>query len=178
MRQAVRKVFDQILMGTGYFAGIVCVVMMLSITYDVIMRYFFIRPTAWAIDISTLGLAFLTPIAAAWVLKREGHVKIDVIMSRLNPKNQALINGITSLLALLACLVFLWKGCEMTWETYRTGELLHRSLEIPKPIVLWPLPFGALLLCVQFVRRVGGYLHSFKTLPEDKEPKTFISSPQ
>ena len=173
MRRVVRRAFDQILTGTGYFAGMVCVLMVLIVTYEVVLRYFFDRPTRWVFDISTLGLLFLTPIAAAWVLRQEGHVRIDILLLRLDPKNQAIINGITSLVALLACIVFLWKGCEVMWDAYQTGELLLRSLIIPKHLVLWPFPLGAFLLCIQFALRTWGYLHQFTALSSKKgeDPK-------
>lgn len=152
------KAFDGLLTSTAYVSGGICVAVMLIVTYDVIMRYFFTRPTTWVTDISTLGIPFVTLLAAAWTLKREMHIKIDIVQQMLKKRSRAMLEAIASLLALLACVVFFWQGCVVTWEAYREGEALYRSLIIPKFLVLWPFPFGALLLCIQFVRRTWAHV--------------------
>jgi len=162
MLKIINKIFDIILIVTGYFAGLICILIMLIFTYEVIMRYLFDKPTYWGHDIATLSLLFLTPIAAAWVLKREGHVRVEVILVKLKERNRALLNCITSLLAFIACFIFFWVGFEMFLELYKTKINLHRTLIIPKYTVIWPLPFGAFLLCLQFIRRAWESFRIFK----------------
>jgi TRAP-type C4-dicarboxylate transport system permease small subunit len=155
--------FDRLLTATAYVSGGICVAAMLIVTYDVIMRYFFTRPTKWVTDISTLCIPFVTLLAAAWTLKRDMHIKIDIVQQMLKKRSRAMLEVIASILALLASVVFLWQSSVVTWETYREGEALYRTLIIPKFLVLWPFPFGALLLCIQFVRRAWAQIMICKT---------------
>ncbi|MFC1979576.1 TRAP transporter small permease [Chloroflexota bacterium] len=155
--------FDMVLSGTGYFAGMVCAVMALIVSYEAVMRYFFNRPTRWVTDVSTLGLLFITLLGAAWVLRREGHVSIDFLTMRLGTTARGALATLVSLLSLLACALLLWQGAQATWEAYQNSETLHRFLIIPKHLVLWVFPFGALLLCIQFARRTRAHMRTFVT---------------
>lgn len=152
------KLFDRFLELTGLISGIICAGIMFSLCYEVIARKLFRHPTIWALDVSSLGLLFATLIAAAWVLKHEGHVKVDVLLLRLNPRIQAVVNCFTSLVCLLACLVFLWQGAEATYTAYKEEELLYRSLVVPRFLYLWAFPLCFLLLCIQFARRFISYI--------------------
>lgn len=156
------RVFDRLLVATSYIAGIITVFMMLIITYDVVLRYFFNSPTMWVSDISTLGIPFITMLAAAWALQRESHIKIDLVLQHLNNRRAAFLQIINSIVALLVCLIFLWQGFEVTYEAYLWDEQLFRNLVIPKVYLLWIFPVGALLLCIQFIRRISFFFNEFR----------------
>lgn len=151
--------FDRMQTVLSRVSGVLLVVMMLCISYEVVMRYFFLRPTRWVNDISGYIQFAVTFIAAAWVLREEGHVSIDIVISRLKPKTQALSKFVTSLVGVVICGVFAWKSFEAAWVAYESGYKLIRGIIIPEHIILWFVPLGMSLLCVQFVLRAG---RSFK----------------
>ena len=161
---SLMQVYDRLLTITGYLAGLIIFLMMLIISYDVILRYFFNRPTMWVSDISTLGIPFVTLLAAAWALRKESHIKIDIVVQRISPRRSALLQIVNSIIALLACIVFFWQGLEVLFEAYQWDEQLFRNLVIPKVYLLWVFPFGALLLCIQMVRRIFHFYSEFKKL--------------
>ena len=125
------------------------------------MRYFFNHPTIWVIDMSGLMMLAVTFLGTAWVLKIGGHTNLDMIIQRFSPKTQAFINGITSLVAILACGMFLVQSIVASIDAYRTGEFLYLTFEAPRHIPLWFITFGFLLLCIQFMRRAWGYFIGF-----------------
>jgi TRAP-type C4-dicarboxylate transport system permease small subunit len=90
--------FDRIIDLLASLAGGLILFMMLSICIDVVLRYFLNRPLTWGVEISEYILLWSTLLSVAWVLKIEGHVKIDLVVNRLNPRNQCLVNTITSIL--------------------------------------------------------------------------------
>ncbi|MBN1102217.1 MAG: TRAP transporter small permease [Deltaproteobacteria bacterium] len=146
--------FDAFLSLTGYLAGLITVFMMIIVTIEVVMRYFFNRPSQWVIDIATLGIPFITLLAVAWVLRENKHVTIDIVYQWVSPRKRAKVELITSVVTFLACILFLYQSWVIFYEAYEWKEELFRSIVIPKTYVLWPFPFGALLLCIQFVRRI------------------------
>ena len=154
------KAFDNILIGTAYVSGSLIVLIMLSVSYEVVMRYFFNSPTRWAMDFSGYMQYILVSIGAAWLLMVDGHARIDTFLSRFPPRLQKIINFFTSSMALVACALFFWKGIEATWIAYRNGDILFREVQIPSAPLLAFIPFGFLLLCVQFARRIYPYLRS------------------
>lgn len=150
----VLKIFDWILDGLGFLSGLLVLAMMVAVTYDVVMRYFLARPTIWIIDSTGFAMIFFTSLGAAWVLKGDGHIKIDFVVYRFGVRTKAAIDFVTSIVSLLACVLFLYWSWRITWDMYRGGDMLIESFSIPKHIVYWPIVAGALLLCLQFVRKI------------------------
>ncbi|MBI5966571.1 MAG: TRAP transporter small permease, partial [Deltaproteobacteria bacterium] len=60
--------------------------MMLTTSYDTIMRYFFARPTIWSIELNEVFLVFITLFAGAELVKRDQHIQMDLLYARL-PSN-------------------------------------------------------------------------------------------
>lgn len=162
--QRVNSIFDGTIGLLAILMAIVIVFIMLTVSADVVMRYFLNRPTVWVIEISEYLLLSITFLGGAWVLKREGLVKMDLLLNRLNPKNQAIVNLITSAIGTLVCLAIFWFGTAVTWDFYQTGYFMHSELKPPKFILLAIIPAGMLLLSIQFIRRTRGYLMDWRSL--------------
>ena len=161
------KAFDRILTVTGYASGTIIVIMMLSMSYEVMMRYFFLKPTPWAADFSGYMQYAIVLLGAAYVLKIDAHTKIDTILMRFPSKTRTVINIVTSLLAMVTCALFFWKGMEATWSAYIRGDFLYREVEIPIAPLYAFIPFAFLLLFIQFGRRVYSFWHSLSANKTD-----------
>ncbi|MEM8552424.1 MAG: TRAP transporter small permease subunit [Pseudomonadota bacterium] len=56
-----------------------CIILMtFGVAYEVVVRYVFRNPTAWAFDISYMMYGSLFMMAGAYTLSRDGHVRADV----------------------------------------------------------------------------------------------------
>jgi TRAP-type C4-dicarboxylate transport system permease small subunit len=154
------KGFDRTLKATAYMSGIIIVLLMLSMCYEIVMRYFFNAPTKWAADFSGYMQYVLVLLGAAWVLQINGHTKIDTLVLFFSPRTRTIIDIVTSSIALAACALFLWKGVEATWDAYQRGDFLYREVELPLAPLYGVIPLAFLLVCIEFVRKVYGYWHS------------------
>ena len=154
MSSKLSRFFDKVLTVAAYVSGFIIILMMLSISYEVVMRYFFDAPTSWAIDFSGYMQHALVLLGAAWVLKNGGHTKIDLFVHSLKGRKSKIINVVTSLLAFVACVLFFWKGLEATWGAYQRGDFLYRDIEVPKALLLGFFPLGFILLCLQYAREI------------------------
>ena len=94
-------IFDSIIGAGAILAAVLVAFVTIAVLLDITMRYFLGRPQVWVLEIVEYCLLFITFLAAAWVLKREGHVKMDIAIARLKPGNQAMANIITSVLGAL-----------------------------------------------------------------------------
>jgi C4-dicarboxylate transporter DctQ subunit len=146
------RLFDGILTATLYVVAVFLVVLVLSISYDVMMRYFLNRPTAWAYDLSNYLIYGITLLVAACVQKEEGHIRIDICISLFGPKTQAITNCVVSVLCAVFCGIFAWRGLEATWVSYIHRYPLTGGIKIPEFAILWLIPFGMFLLFIQFIR--------------------------
>lgn len=161
----IARLFDHFLNVGALLSGILLAFIMLSVSFDVILRYTLDQPLEWAVEISEYLLVGMTFFAAAWVLKRDGHVKMDQLFNALGPRTQKILNTTTSILSAIACLIIVWYGTVVTVEHIQTGDSYYTTLEAPK----WPISavivVGFVLLLFQFLRRICEYLADLKASP-------------
>ena len=144
----------------GVATGIVALAMMLVISYDVVMRYFFNQPIRGGTQITEYLLLLFTMLGIAWVLKEDAHVRVDVILVRLNTKTQAIINCVTSFVAMFACGFFIQKSIEIAMDFYRRGAEATAILASPLWVFYVLIAFGVSLLCIEFGRKTVQYWHA------------------
>ncbi len=160
-------VFDNII---GFLVGFVSVLLVLVvfvISLEVILRNLVGRPQTWVIEVAEFSLLFITFLGAAWVLKMDRHVKLDVVLNRLSPKGQGLANIITSMLSAIVCLVITWYSALATWDLFQSGVHAMTPLEPPKAPFMAVVTIGSFLLFIQFLRRTHGYLRKWG-VPQQK----------
>lgn len=159
-------VFDRIIGLLALLGASLLTFMMLAVCWEVVSRYFLGRGIIWVIEFSEYNLLFITFLGTAWLLKKEGHVKMDIVLTRLNLKNQLLVNSVTSILGAILCLVIAWSGAEVAWDHLQRG--LHQPTLIAPPDfpIFVVIPVGSFLLFIQFLRRSYGFLQSWRVSPD------------
>jgi len=163
----VAAIFDRTNNILFHLAGILIIFVMLAVGAEVTMRSLLGHGTIWVQEVSNYSLLFITFLSATWVLKIEKHVKIDLLLNRLNPRAQALLNMITSILCVIVCAVLTWYGTRVTWDYFRSGYYFSTPLETPQFVILGIIPIGSFLLVIQFLRRTYGYLKRWRTSPTE-----------
>ena len=158
----VLHVLDWIIDGGGVIGGALLFFLVINITWEVIARYFLGHGTIWSLEVAEYALLYFPFLVAAFVLKREGHVKLDLILSRLNPKKQYLLNGITSIIIVIICLFLIWYGTSVTLRLFKSGDTTATALMVPKFILVAVIPFGGFLLFIQSIRRAYDYLRKWR----------------
>lgn len=90
-------------------------------------------------------------LGAAWTLKRNGHVRVDVIYRKLGPRSRAWIDSLGTLLFLLPIAVFLLLvSLEYVDRSWSIRETSAEPGGIPAVFLLKSLiPLMALLMIVQ-----------------------------
>ena len=143
-------------------AGAFIVFIMLVMTVHVLMRYFLLMPIRWAVEFTEYLMIWITFLGAAWVLQKEGHIRIDIVPSRLGPRQQALLNTVTSSIMAAICLFLTVYGGIVTYDSLIRGAARTYLYATPLWVLIIVIPIGGFLLFVQAVRRARGYLQSAK----------------
>ncbi len=164
----VATIFDRTVDLLSNLASIILIFMMLAVGADVVMRYFFSRPMVWLNEVVGALLLYFTFLVATWVLRREGHVRMDLVVRRLSPRVQTILDIIASILGVIISLVLMWFGAQVTLEHWQKGLYIPTQLDIPNAYILVIIPIGSFLLFVQFLRRTYRCLKSQGSSP-DKE---------
>ena len=118
----------------------------------------------WVVETAEYSLLYMTFLGTAWVLKREGHVKMDLVLNRLKPGIQAILNIITSISGAVITLVVAWYGIQTTWDNFVDGSYELTPMEFPTALIMVIVPIGSFMLFIQFVRRAHGYFRSWRGL--------------
>lgn len=173
----VRKldaIFERAITIPVLLAATLLIFLMLIVSTEVTMRLFVKRSIWWMPEVTEISLLYITFLTTAWVLKKERHVKMDIVLSRLSSRARAVMNIITSIIAAVCCLVVTWYGVVVTWEYFQGGHYIWGVLRTPTFLVLAIIPMGTFLLFVQFLRRTNGYLRIWRN--EDLRTKVAAGS--
>lgn len=149
--------FDRILNFLVVVSAILLGLMVLLICADITMRAIANYPIPGSVEISDYILAYITFLSAAWVLRRNKHIKMDLMLSRLRPRAQAIVNNIIYAICTMVCLVLAWYGTKVALDYFQQGYILQGVLKIPFYIVIAIIPVGSILLFIQFLRQMYGY---------------------
>jgi C4-dicarboxylate transporter DctQ subunit len=162
------KIFDQI----NIIMVVISTILILGLTFivgaDITLRYVFLRPLGWVKEVSEYILVALGFLVAAWILKDDGHVKMDLLLNKVSPKAQAVMNIITSIISTVVVLILAWFTVRVMADFYRTKLVTPSVLEPPKWVLLIPIFVGSLLLAIQFIRRTFSFIGRWKMLSEEK----------
>jgi len=162
---AANKVIDTLVKYCAYLAAAILVVMALSITLDVLLRFTFNSPLKWVFEATEYSLLIMTFLAATWVLQKDQHVKLDLVLVAFGEKNRARINGFTALVMASVCLVSAWSSGAFTLYLYQNGITITKYYTIPQFTIFIFIPMGFVLLFIQSLRRAHSYLSRQKKEP-------------
>lgn len=171
MRQSkITTIFNAVLKAGASVAGFLLIFMMLSICVELVCRRMG-RPLMWVMEVTEYSLLYITFLGAAWVLEREGHVKMDIIVNALKSETQALAGIITSIIGSAMSLYLMVYGTKVTWDYFKRDVIECTPLLMPTFIILLIIPIGSILLFIQFLRRAYGYFVHWKALSGEKIDK-------
>lgn len=157
-------IYNRIVDAGALLAGLLLLFLMLSVTLEVGLRYFLGRPTSWVVEVSGYILLYIPFLVAAWVLRRDDHVKMDLVLVMLNPKAQSLVNTITSFVSAVICLLLTLFGIKVTLYYAELGYKTPTVLMLPKSIIISIIFLGSFLLCIQFFIGAVRHLRTWRKL--------------
>ena len=124
------------------------------------MRYVLHAPTIWVAEISIYNVIAGTFLALAYVLLKKAHVGVDSVITLLSPGTALVLEILTTILAIVYCVVIDWEGIRMVASSYNMAEVSPTLLQVPMAIPQLFIPLGALFLTFQFFRLLWGLLKS------------------
>lgn len=121
--------------------------MMLVVVGNVVCRFFRVFIQGSTYDLVELMAVVLVSFAVAYTALTGGHIIIRILISRLWPRTQAILEAFTSVLGLGIWAVAAWAGARFAWEMWLKGEefpVVGVSVALFRYV--WVL--GLILLCL------------------------------
>jgi len=157
-----QSAFDFTLNFFAFLAVLIIAFVLISVCLSVFMRYFLRNPIGWVVQTSQYSLVFLTFLGAAWLLKREKHVTMDLLTNHLSPGKKAMLGVVTSTVGALVCLVITLSSLRVTLDYFERQIYDYQVLEVPLGPIFAVIALGCLLLFIQFLRRIHGFVGLWK----------------
>ncbi|MEI2416846.1 TRAP transporter small permease subunit [Orrella sp. JC864] len=148
---------DRLSTWAGKLFAWLIVALTVSIVWEVVARYFFSSPSAWAFDTQMMMYGTLFMMAGAYTLAKGGHVRGDILYGFFSPRTQATLDLVLYLLFFFPGVVALvWAGWIYAGESIAIRE--HSSLMANGPPI-YPfktvIPVAGALLLLQGLSEVG-----------------------
>ncbi|MGV6875710.1 TRAP transporter small permease [Pseudochelatococcus sp. B33] len=108
-------------------------------------------------QISGTMMVYLTFLGAAWVLRNEGHVSVDLLTSAVPARVERGLHVVASIVAAAVCFTMTYFSFVTVRLSLQRGVMVAAELEIPRAINLAVIPLGCALLGIEFIRRARRY---------------------
>ena len=145
----ILRVIDKTSLVSGRFLAYTTVLAVAIITFEVLMRYVFNRPTNWGHESMTLIFGMQYILSGAYAHYVRAHVRVDVVYQALSPRNKARMDVLTSLLFFLYIGVMTYTGWFFYWDSQVMWELSFTDWAPPLYPVKFTVFLGSLLLLLQ-----------------------------
>jgi TRAP-type C4-dicarboxylate transport system permease small subunit len=155
---AADRIFDVVTKYLCYLAAAILVLISVSISLDVVLRYTINNPLKWVFEGTEYAMLFITFLAATFVLQKDEHVRLDLAINALGPRLRTGINAFTSLVMAVVCLVLTWSSAKYTIYLFQNDVTLIKYYTIPKFVIYFIIPVGFFLLFIQSLKRTYQYL--------------------
>lgn len=155
MFMKLARAIDRFNEAIAHAVGWALLAAVLICTGNALMRYSFnLSSNAW-LEIQWYLFATMFMLASAYTLKRDEHVRIDVITSRFSRRTQVWIDLIGFILFLLPiALLIIYYGTPYALLSLQSGEMSPNA----GGLIVWPakllVPLGFLLLVLQTLAEI------------------------
>lgn len=132
--------------------------MMLLTMADVCGRKALSRSVLGAVELSEFMLVITVLFALAHTEYKDGHVRVDLVMSRFGNRTKAGVDALTQFVCFVFSVIFTWAGFVYAEKMRAIGEV-SQDLWLPKYPFIYVVVAGfailSLTLLVRFIRALG-----------------------
>lgn len=147
--EVLKRVMDRILGG----ACVTLFALMIVVgTYQIVVRYFFNRPSTVSEELLTYSFTWMALLASAYVFGRRGHMRMSFLADKLPERKQLALD------ILIECLIFVFAAIILVHGGISIMRLtmsqVTASLGIPMGVVYMAVPLSGALTMLYSVLNV------------------------
>ena len=147
--------FDYLLCRVGMFLGSVLVLATIVIVvYSVFMRYVINIPQTWTDELVGYFLVATVMFGVAETLRRNDHITVDLISSKLNNKNRRYVNIWGMIAVILVSVAMFFSSYQMVEFSYSVDLISDGYVEVPMWIPQCSLLIGYGFLILSALNRL------------------------
>ncbi len=162
-------VVDRLAWGFQVLAEVAVVALLLLVAHEVFVRYVLNAPTQFSVEISEYLLVLITFASAAWVLRRDRHVRVRFAIEAMPPRLRAASEALGMALLAGFCAVLVWEGGEMALTAFQGDDRSSSLVAFPLWIPYGFIPLGGLVLGLQALVNLGEALARLRGAGQGEE---------
>jgi TRAP-type C4-dicarboxylate transport system permease small subunit len=144
----VSGIYGKLLQGLAAIAAVLLGATAAAITLDVIARNVGLGTLPWILEVSEYVLPAATFLVAPWLLYRNEHVRLDVLLA-----GRPWLNHVANAVGLAVSGVLVVYGVRTILNSAQQGAMVFKSVVFPEWWLYTPVPLCFALLSIEFVRR-------------------------
>ncbi|WP_106476442.1 TRAP transporter small permease [Phytohalomonas tamaricis] len=153
MKKTALMWFDRVMRIDEVLGSVALFALFVVALANVVMRYFFSMPLAWAEEVLQLLMMWATFLGASALVRRNEHVLISLLSDKLPPRwarwNERLFN--TSVVLICAAIMLFWGIKLLPFSAFRSTPMLN----IPFYWVHLAIPVSAAMMIIHSLRRLS-----------------------
>lgn len=152
-----------------FLSGLSLIIMTAIILYSIVGRIFSL-PVLWTNEVASFLIIYVTFLSAPWILQQNGHVQVDIIISKLNEKNTYMNRMLISVIGGFISIILFWYSLHFTFDSFQKGkDLFSMGIQWPEYILYLPIPLGTFFLTIRFILN---FVESFLNLSHLRKPNS------
>lgn len=155
---------DKFSMFLGRVTMFAVVLLVAVMSYEVVLRYVFERPTLWANELSLWIAAFIFLLAGLYAMQQRSHIRIFILYDVLPRWVQKLCDVISTALIAVFAMGLVYGGYGeakakfLRWETFGTA--------FDPPIPATEKPIILLVVCLVTLQAISNLINDWNKAPE------------
>ena len=105
----IAEFFESMIRKVSKAVSVLVFIASMQVFVELVLRYFFNRPTIWGLELSTFMCGALYVLSGGFASVLDSHIRIDLVYGRVSERTRALIDLIVvfpMLMVTLVCLVW------------------------------------------------------------------------
>jgi len=153
-------------------AVLVIAAMAIGVSAEVILRMLSFPSISGLIELTEYGLFISTFFMAPHLLRTNEHVRVDIVMSRVDPANTRRAEYFVLGAIIVVCAVTGFMGAFELIQSVREGTLIFKDLVIPKWWLDWIIPLTSLAMGLQALEMLVA--HAKSSTPVSHDPSEHV----
>ncbi|MDB9822584.1 TRAP transporter small permease [Deltaproteobacteria bacterium] len=145
-------------------SGLILLFITFSIFIDVILRYFFNRPSIWITEVCTYLFLYVIFLGTSYALQMDLHIRVTFLLSHLPRGYVRWLERLTSIFCMVFSAVLLWQTSIMTWVSFSGKWTTPTMLSVPYAWIYVVMVVGSAFLLLTFIFRTA-----LELFPQDND---------
>ena len=131
------RAYRSLLHAGAVAAALLLGVLALLVTGDVVARNLGLGTLPWIIEVSEYSLPLATFLVAPWLLHRNEHVRLDVLLTSVPAAPRARAGPAADLVGWRVCVVFVWYGDPGSSRIRAAiGAMVYQGAGVPRVVAV------------------------------------------